>query len=108
MAKIGIEIRIDVKKIEKERLYHGEKGAYLTMTTFVDTDNKDEYGNNGFIAHKKNEGEDKTPILGNSKIFWSEGLGSSGAQRQPQPASNQQPQQGAPNNPNDFDDDIPF
>lgn len=73
MSKIGIEIRIDVTKIDKARIYQGKKGKYLTMTSFVDLDNEDQYGNNGFVAHKKEQGEEgNTPILGNTRVFWKE------------------------------------
>jgi hypothetical protein len=70
--KIGVEISIDVTKIDKARLFKGKKGTYLTMTTFVDVDNKDQYDNNGMVTHKKNEGESTAPILGNVKVFWSD------------------------------------
>ena len=77
MSKIGVEVQIDVTKIDKARLFEGKKGKYLTMTTFIDTDNKDQYDNNGFISHKqtKEESESKTntPILGNVKVFWNDG-----------------------------------
>ena len=116
--KIGIELRIDLTKIDKARIYQGQKGKYLTMTAFVDLDAQDQYGNNGMITHKKEEGEQgQTPILGNTKVFWSD---------QPQQSAPQQPQSNQPlqqppaghnqgvNNgqpqplPNEFDDDIPF
>jgi len=75
--KIGVEVQIDVSKIDKARLYKGKKGNYLTMTTFIDTENKDQYDNNGFISHKqtKEESDSKTntPILGNVKVFWKDG-----------------------------------
>jgi hypothetical protein len=106
--KVGIELRIDVTKIDKSRIYNGEKGKYLTMTTFVDLDNQDQYENNGMITHKKNEGEERAPILGNSKVFWK---GESTGQQQPQQPQQpvqqqQQPQQGQSFD--DFDSDIPF
>ena len=107
MAKYGVELNIDVTKIEKQRLFQGKKGKYLTMTVFVDTDNKDQYDNNGMITHKKNEGEERAPILGNCKVFWSD----SPQQQAPQPQSYQQaPQQQAPQSGefDGFDDDIPF
>ena len=72
MSKYGVEISIDVSKIEKARLFKGKKGTYLTMTTFIDVDNKDQYENNGMVTHKKNEGEERAPILGNVKVFWSD------------------------------------
>jgi len=87
--KVGIELKIDVTKIDKQRLYRGEKGTYLTMTAFVDLDEKDQYGNSGMITHKKNEGEDRAPILGNSKVFWSDmGNGAPTAPPQQQHAPN--------------------
>ena len=103
MAKIGIELTINVSKVEKERLFQGKKGKYLTMTAFVDLDQQDQYGNNGMITHKKNEGEERAPILGNSKVFWSD------SQQHPQQAPRQQPpappqQQGV----DDIDGAIPF
>jgi hypothetical protein len=102
--KIGVEVRIDVTKIDKARLYVGAKGKYLTMTTFIDTDQKDEYDNNGFISHKKEKDEQgNTPILGNVKVFWSE-------QGQSQPRQQQAPQQQYKQAEDNFDDDssIPF
>jgi hypothetical protein len=133
MPKYGIEVRIDVKKIDKARIFEGKKGKYLTMTTFIDTDNADEYGNHGFIAHKKEQNEQENPpILGNSKIFWSDaGNVPQSPQQQPQQPAPQAPnqqqqdyrghqgsnQQNPSNQPNqqpnnqsfdDFDDDIPF
>jgi len=75
--KVGLTVRIDVTKIEKERLYKGSKGTYLDLTTFVDTDQVDQYDNNGFISQSvdKEEREQgvKTPILGNVKVFFTDG-----------------------------------
>ncbi len=102
--KIGISIKLDVSKIDKSRLFKGEKGTYLDLTTFIDTDQQDQYGNNGFISQsitkeERNAGV-KTPILGNTKVFY---------QPPQQPA--QQPPQSAPASrpfEDEFDDDIPF
>lgn len=96
--KVGIEVQIDVTKIEKARIFEGKKGKYLTMTTFVDLDNQDQYGNNGMVTHKKEQNEERAPILGNSKVFWKEG-------GQQQPQQNQQAAQPAHD---DYSDDIPF
>ena len=104
--KIGIELKIDVTKIERKRLYRGEKGTYLTMTAFVDTENQDQYGNNGMITHKKNKDENQAPILGNSKVFWTDA--NQQPQHQPQPQPQHQPQPQQQNAMDDFDDDIPF
>jgi len=96
--KIGISGKIDVKKIEKERLYQGSKGTYLDFTTFVDIDEVDQYGNNGFVSQDVSKEEKdngvKGNILGNVKVFWKD-------QDQQQPK--QQPQQQPIP-----DDDIPF
>ena len=102
--KYGIEIRVDVSKIDKARLYKGAKGTYLTMTTFIDTDQKDEYDNNGFIAHKKEKDEQgNPPILGNVKVFWQD---QGQAQQRPQTSNQPNPRQQQPVD--DFDSDLPF
>jgi len=100
--KVGIEIKLDVKKILKERLYQGAKGTYLTMTSFIDSDNPDQYANHGFVTQSvsKEEREQgvKTPILGNIKIFWGPQESQGGNQQGYQPQNqqqNQRPSQGA-------------
>jgi hypothetical protein len=74
MAKIGINISIDVTKIDKSRLFKGKKGTYMDVTTFIDTDNPDQYEQHGFISQSTNKEERdagvKTPILGNCKVFF--------------------------------------
>jgi len=74
MSKLGISIKIDVTKIDKSRIFEGKKGKYLDLTTFIDTDNVDQYENNGFISQETTKDErDKgiqTPILGNCKVFY--------------------------------------
>ena len=37
--KIGVNLKIDVTKIDKSRLFNGEKGTYLNLSTFIDIDN---------------------------------------------------------------------
>jgi hypothetical protein len=76
--KVGINISIDVTKIDKARLIEGKKGVYLDLTTFVDLDEKDKYDNNGFVSQSQSKeereaGAEKTPILGNVKVFWKGG-----------------------------------
>ena len=124
MSKVGIELSIDVTKIDKSKLYQGKKGTYLSVTAFVDLDQLDQYGNSGMLTQKvtKEEQEQgiKGAILGNSKVFWKEGGNA------PQQANQQQSNQGYSNqNPapgfqqpgmavggnqsnNQFDDDVPF
>jgi hypothetical protein len=67
--KLGISVKIDVTKIDKARLFKGEKGTYLDLTTFIDTEQEGQYGDHGFISQSvsKEEREQKiqTPILGN-------------------------------------------
>ena len=74
--KLGISISIDVTKIEKDRLFTGKKGTYLDLTTFIDTENADQYDNHGFISQSTSKQERdakvKTPILGNCKVFYND------------------------------------
>jgi len=75
--KIGVSIKIDVTKIDKARLFKGEKGTYLDLTTFIDTDNPPgPYGDHGMITQDVSKQEKdqgiKGPILGNVKVFWNE------------------------------------
>ena len=107
MAKYGVKLKINVKAIEKARLFAGAKGTYLDATVFIDVDTKDQYDNNGMITQDvKKEEKDagvKGPILGNCQVFWSD--------QQQQQAPQQAPPQQAPapaGNFDDFDDDIPF
>ena len=103
MSKVGVRLKIDVSKIEKARLFQGQKGVYLDATVFVDIDEQDQYGNNGMITQDvtKEERESGTrgPILGNVKVFYRDDSG--GQQAAPQP----QPQQGGMM---DDSSDIPF
>ena len=74
--KIGVELNIDVTKIDKAFIYEGKKGKYLKLTSFIDLDEKDQYDNNGMVTQKvSKEAQDagqKGAILGNSKVFWKE------------------------------------
>lgn len=123
MSKIGISLKIDVTKIDKSRLFQGAKGKYLDLTCFIDLNQQDQYGNNGFISQSvtKEEREQniQTPILGNTKVFFNDSNQTSqGGYTSQQQASQQQGGYGqqqpaqsapiAPAHPGDFDDDIPF
>ena len=73
--KIGVSVSVNVTKILKERLIKGEKGVYLDLTTFIDTEQVDQFGNHGFISQSQSKEEreanaEKTPILGNCKVFY--------------------------------------
>ena len=113
--KIGVNLKIDVTKIDKSRLFNGEKGTYLDLSTFIDIDNLDQYGNNGFITQsttkEEREGGVKLPILGNVKVYYKEGQQQQAAQGnyQAQQAYDHAAPPQAPPMQNDFDsDDIPF
>lgn len=124
--KLGISLKIDVKKLEKARFFHGKNGAvYADVTTFVDLDNPDNYGNHGFITQNVSKEERasgvKGPILGNAKVFYNDSENQlqaqpQGFQQHPNQTGGFQPQkpqgftpqqQPEPQQP-DFDDDIPF
>jgi len=105
--KIGVKLKIDVKKIEKARLFAGAKGTYLDATVFVDIDNKDQYENNGMITQdvtkeEKDQGV-KGPILGNVQVFWRD---DNNQKAQTHSQGVQQAQ--ASIEQDDFNDDIPF
>jgi len=91
-----IAVNLDVKKIDKTKLYVGKKGTYLDAVVFL-KDEADEYGNHGFIVQSvtKEEREKgvKGEILGNVKI-----LGKSQSEQ-----NKEQPQQYK-----EQDDGLPF
>jgi hypothetical protein len=74
MAKIGVAVKLDVTKIDKARLFKGQKGTYLDATVFIDVDNPDQYGNNGMVTQDVTKEERdqgvKGNILGNVKVFY--------------------------------------
>jgi len=81
-----VAIKIDVTKIDKERLYKGEKGLYLDAVAYID-DTPDQYGQSGMITQSvtKEEREQgiKGAILGNTKLLKiMEDMGQSVAQPQ--------------------------
>ena len=72
MAKI-VAIKIDVTKIDKERLFKAQSGrVYLDAVVFLDEE-ADQYGNNGMITQSVSKEErlngTKGKILGNVKIL---------------------------------------
>ena len=96
--KIGINLKIDVSKIDKERLFKGKKGTYLDATAFIDLDNQGEFGDNGIInqAVSKEEREQgqRGELIGNVTVFYKD----DGQSQAPQQADNA----------GGFDDDLPF
>ena len=104
--KIGVRLKIDVTKIQKDLLFVGKKGKYLDETVFIDADNTDQYENNGMITQDAGKDQDKGPILGNVRVFWKDDSDQKG---QAHNAGVQQAQQAIPADAQDqFDDDIPF
>lgn len=104
--RLGINLSIDVTKLDKSRFFKGKKGTYAKLTCFVDTEETSQYGDNGTITQEvsKEDRENgvKLPILGNAKVFWKDGQ--SGQQSQVR-----QPQQNNQNNGyDDVPDSIPF
>ncbi|AUR89774.1 hypothetical protein NVP1132O_38 [Vibrio phage 1.132.O._10N.222.49.F8] len=109
MAKVGVSLKLDVTKIDKARLFNGQKGTYLDATVFIDLDELDQYGNSGMITQDVSKEEKqqgvKGNILGNCKVFWSD------AGQAPHQAPQQQYQPVAKQNQpeDDFGDtEIPF
>tara|TARA_B100001057_G_scaffold167587_1_gene168304 strand:+ start:773 stop:1126 length:354 start_codon:yes stop_codon:yes gene_type:complete len=117
MAKVGVSIKLDVTKIDKSKLFQGQKGTYLDAQVFIDIDELDQYGNSGMITQAVSKEEKqqgvKGNILGNVKVFWKDQQQAPQQNRPPQPQQAPQcaPQQQAPQYnepPMDFDDEIPF
>lgn len=112
MSTLGVSLKINVSKIDKARMFKGEKGTYLDVTVFLDPDNPDEYGNCGMLVQSVSKEERaqgvKGNILGNAKAFYT------GDPQPPQQAPQQAPQQQAQQPQGqafedfDGDQDIPF
>lgn len=103
MPTYGVNLKIDVTKIMREKMFKGEKGTYLDATVFVNTDEKDQYDNNGMITQNwKDQQKGEGPILGNCKVFWSDG----GQQQQSDKPQRREAQ--GPAEPIDDFGDVPF
>jgi len=105
--KVGVSVKLNLSKIDKARLFKGEKGTYLDATMFIDLDNQRQFGDNGMITQdvSKEEREQgvKGAILGNVKVFYKDG----GANLAHDPSAKQANPQGQAQA-EGFDDDIPF
>lgn len=66
-----ITAKIDVSKIDKSKLFKGEKGTYLDLTIWVN-EAPDRFGNDISIEQRTGKGEDKI-YLGNGKFYTKEG-----------------------------------
>jgi hypothetical protein len=105
MADKVIKIKIDVKKINKDYLWVGEKGVYLNCTLLYNEE-EDAYGNCGMVVqdvpteiYKKDKAV-KGNILGNGKEF-----AKGGANKELTPGSDAGLKQGVTD---DVADDLPF
>ena len=104
-----VRLKIDVTKVEKQRLFQGKKALYLDATVFLD-DEAGQYGDNGMITQdvskEDREAGMKGAILGNATIF--KILGDD----RPQPAQRKMTPAGGPvSDSSDFKeefDEIPF
>jgi len=122
MAKIGINVKVDVKKLDKARFFAAQSGAtYVDLTMFLDTENEGKFGDHGFVTQSTSKEEREQgvqmPIVGNGKIFY--GLNELKGGQQPgstmdqafggQRQQPQTPQQQAYANGDGFEEDsIPF
>jgi hypothetical protein len=92
-----IRVKIDVTKIDKSAIFHGDKGKYLDITLLGNRDGVDRFGKHYMvvqdIGRERREAGEKGPILGNGEI-----VGQKQAQ-QPNPAVVAQVEQ---------DENVPF
>ena len=67
--KKTIKLKIDVSKIDKSKLFKGQKGTYLEAVLFLN-DELDQYGNCGMIVQsltkEEREAGQRGAILGNA------------------------------------------
>ena len=97
--KIGVNLSIDVTKLDKARFYKGQKGTYANLTAFIDTEKQSEYGDHGMITESTSKEEREQGVkgkpVGNVKVFYKD-------YAEKHPAPDQSQPQG------EIDDDIPF
>ena len=69
---MNIQVKLDVTKIDKTKLFQGKQGTYLDAVIFL-KDTPDQYGNNGMIVQSVSAAERaqgiKGAILGNVKVM---------------------------------------
>lgn len=97
-----IKAKIDVTKIEKARLFKGEKGTYLDVV-LIETPHS-EYGDFMIvqeITKEERQSGKKGPILGNAKFL---GTHPSAAHRTQEPKQENR----APAKTEDLDESVPF
>jgi hypothetical protein len=66
-----IILKLDVTKIDKTKVFEGKKGKYLDLVLHDNKGGRDQYGNDGFIAHSTTKEEraagTRGAIVGNWK-----------------------------------------
>jgi hypothetical protein len=64
-------IKIDVTKIDKEALYKGAKGTYLTLTVWPNKEGRNQYGDDAIVKQDlgKDRRDEKPEIIGNARII---------------------------------------
>jgi len=69
-----IRVKLDVTKIDKSAIHHGEKGKYIDITLLGNKDGEDRFGNHYMVVQDlgkdRREAGEKGPILGNGKIVF--------------------------------------
>jgi hypothetical protein len=65
-----LSVNMDVKKLQKQLFFEGQKGVYANLTILL-RDEPDQYGNDGFISQDVGKearlAGEKGPIVGNVK-----------------------------------------
>jgi len=68
-----IKCKINTDKIDKTKMFKGEKGTYLDITLLSNKDGVDQYGNDGMIVQDVSKADReagiKGAILGNYRIM---------------------------------------
>ena len=68
-----VNIKIDVEKITKDRLFKGKKGTYLDLMVSIN-DEPDQFGNDASVwenqTKEEREGKENRNFLGNGKVVW--------------------------------------
>jgi hypothetical protein len=64
-----ISVSVNVKKLDKDRFYHGKKGLYADLVLWENEEGSEASDYGDFIVKQKGEAGDRMPILGNAKHF---------------------------------------
>lgn len=104
--KIGVNLKIDVTKLDKTKFFKANSGAvYADLTVFIDPNQEDQYGYHGGITQAltkdEREANVKPKYLGNCKVFWKDETEHSSQQNETSIVDGDAPKES-------FDQDIPF